>query len=252
MTIRQAPKADPHTQLTRLPDPPEPTDAMQQLPHISRAYVVLEDHYRQRPDVLVAGDGYLCYDANDLRGAPRPDCLVAFGVAIPPEDIVDANGYMISEVGKPPDFVLEVASESTGRRDYTLKRDVYAAYEVREQWRFDHTGGLYHDAPLAGDRLVDGVYVPIPVVTGPEGILSGYSEALDLELHWDRGDLRFWDVATGEYLPDLTEAKTQRNEAKAQRNAAIAQRDAETEARQAAEERVRQLEAELRRLRSDT
>ena len=52
-------------------------------------------------------------------------------------------------------------------------------------------------------------------------------------------------VATGEYLPDLTEAKTQRN-------AAIAQRDAETEARQAAEERVRQLEAELRRLQSDT
>ena len=121
------------------------------------------------PTFLVAGDGYLCYDASDLRGAPRPDCLVAFGVAIPPEDIVDANGYMISEVGKPPDFVLEVASESTGRRDYTLKRDVYAAYEVREQWRFDHTGGLYHDAPLAGDRLVDGVYVPIPVVTGPEG-----------------------------------------------------------------------------------
>ena len=238
MTIRQAPKADHHTQLTRLPDPPKPIDAMQQLPHISRAYVILEDHYRHHSDVLVAGDGYLCYDASDLRGAPKPDCLVAFGVGIPPADIVDANGYMISEVGKPPDFVLEVASVSTGRRDYTVKRDTYAHYGVGEYWRFDHTGGLYHDAPLAGDRLVDGEYVPIPMVTGPEGILRGYSDVLGLELHWDRVDLRFRDPDTGEYLLDLTEVK--------------AQRDAEAEARQAAEDRVRQLEAELRRRRSDT
>ena len=95
----------------------------------------------------------------------------------------------------------------------------------------------YHDAPLAGDRLVNGVYVPIPVAAGPDGVLSGYSEALGLELRWNRGELHFWDPATGAYLPDLTEAK--------------AQRDAEAEARQAAEERIRQLELELRRLRSE-
>ena len=49
--------------------------------------------------------------------------------------------YTISEIGKPPDFVLEVASEGTGRRDYTVKRDIYAGYGVTEYWRFDHTGG---------------------------------------------------------------------------------------------------------------
>ena len=252
MTTRHIPKTGRHRPLTRLPDPPKPPDAMQQFPHVSNAYAILDDYYRDRPDVLVAGEGYLCYDASDLRRAPRPDCLIAFDVAIPPASIIEANGYVISEIGKPPDFVLEVASESTGRRDYTVKRDIYAGYLVGEQWRFDPTGGRYHDTPLAGDRLVNGELVPIPVVTGTDGILRGYSEALGLELHWDNGILRFWDPTTSEYLPGLTEAKSQRDAEAAARRIAVAQRDAEAQARQAAEERVRQLESQLRRLRSDS
>ena len=169
------------------------------------------------------------------RACPRPLHLNLFPTSTPP---LINYGYTISEVGKPPDFVLEVASESTGRRDYTVKREIYASYRVHEQWRFDHTGGRYHDAPLAGDRLANGEYVPIPVLSGPDGVLRGYSEALGLELHWDRGTLRFWDPATEAYLPDLTEAK--------------AQRDAEAEARLVAEARIRQLESELRRLQSGT
>ncbi len=236
MTTGHIPKTGCHRQLTRLPDPPKPPDAMQQFPHTSNAYVILDDYFHDRSDVLVGGGGYICYDANDLSRAPGLGCLVAFGLDVPPADIVDANGYTISEVGKPPDFVLDVASKWTGQRDYTVNRDIYAAYRVREQWRLDYTGRRYHDAPLAGDRLVNGEYVPIPVLSGPDGVLRGYSEALGLELHWDRGTLRFWDPATETYLPDLTEAK--------------AQRDAEAEARLVAEERVRQLESELRRLRS--
>ena len=70
-----------------------------------------------------------------------------------------ANGYVIEEVGKPPDLVMEVASASTGRNDYTEKRITYADLAVPEYWRFDYTGGAYHDAPLAGDRLSEtGVY----------------------------------------------------------------------------------------------
>ena len=60
--------------------------------------------------------------------------------------------------------MLEVASVTTGRNDYTRKRDDYAAFGVPEYWRFDPSGGEYHDAPLAGDHLVDGVYHPIEVV----------------------------------------------------------------------------------------
>ena len=48
----------------------------------------------------------------------------------------------VDEVGKPPDLVLEVASESTGRRDYTFKRDGYEKMGVGEYWRFDPSGGI--------------------------------------------------------------------------------------------------------------
>ena len=235
---------------------------MQRLPHSARAYVILNDYYRDRPDVLIGGRCYLCYTANDFRNSLRPDLFVSFNLAVPPADIIEANGYTISEVGKPPDFVLDVmVSESVGRRDYMVKRDIYAGYLVGEQWRFDPTGGRYHDAPLAGDRLVNGEIVPIPVVAGTDGILRGYSAVLGLELHWDSGILRFWDPTTAEYLPGLTEAKSQRDAAviqrdaeaearriaAAQRDAAVIQRDAEAEARRIAESQ-RDAEAEARRI----
>ena len=80
---------------------------------------------------------------------------------------------MIDEMGKPPQFVLEVASEHTGVRDYTVKRDGYALYGVPEYWRFDWTGGDFHDQSLAGDRLVNGKYEPIPLTTEPDGMIWG-------------------------------------------------------------------------------
>ena len=193
--------------LTTLPDPPKPPDAMQQRRHIASADQVLRAHYHHRPDVLVSGEGYMCYDASDLRRAPHPDCLVAFGMTIPPRMIEDvANGYVISEVGKPPDFVLEVASYSTGRRDYTVKREQYMAYLVGELWRFDATGGRYHDAALGGDiQQPDGSYERAQVHTEANGIIRAYSPALGLELHWDDHRLRFWNPQTGQYLLDMVE-----------------------------------------------
>ena len=167
--------------------------------------------------------------------------MVAFDVPFPPAEIVASNGYTISEIGKPPDFVLEVASQSTGRRDYTDKREIYARYGVAEYWRFDRTGGQFHDVALAGDRLLpSGEYESIPVETMPDGVVSGHSALLGLELRWVEGALRFWDPATGDYLPDLAEAKAQRDAEATVRRIAESQRDA-------ALERVHQLEAELRR-----
>ena len=104
--------------------------------------------------------------------------------------------------------------------------------------------GSFYDAALAGDRLLpNGEYESIPTYRMDDGVVRGYSPALGLELRWVSGTLRFWDPATGEYLPDLAEAKAQRNAE------AVARRLAETQ-REAAEERVRQLEAELHRLRA--
>ncbi len=204
-TLTPPPPAAP-ARLAPLPDPPKAPDAMQQSPYTSRAYLILDNYFRARPDVLVGSEGYLCYDTHDRARWVKPDCLVAFGVD--PAAIFERNGYVISEVGKPPEFVLEVASESTGREDYTRKRDIYADYGVAEYWRFDRTGGQYHDRPLSGETLVNGRYEPLPLNTDADGVIRGYSPVLGLELHWDTGRLRFYDPVAGRYLRDLQEAES--------------------------------------------
>ena len=78
-----------------------------------------------------------------------PDLLIAFDVDS--SLYYQSNGYIISEQGKPPDFVLEVESESTAEIDLGPKRDDYAAFGIPECWRFDETGEYY------GDRLAGGV-----------------------------------------------------------------------------------------------
>ena len=114
---------------------------------------------------------------------------------------------------------MEVASASTGRNDYTEKRITYANLGVPEYWRFDYTGGAYHDAPLVGDRLSDtGVYRPIGMITEADGVIWGYSEVLGLSLCWVEGRLRFWARAQGQYLPDLPESEA-RADAEAQARA---------------------------------
>ena len=248
MTTRpasQPPQAGRRPRLTPLPGVSHIFDMLEQGPHVSRAYLILEDYFLSQPDVFVGMEGWLCNDASEAGRAPRPDCLVSFGVDFSSEEISSVNGYVINEIGKPPDFVLEVASQTTGRRDYIDKRVIYAGFRVAEYWRFDHTGGRYHDVALAGDRLVGDSYEPIPVETGSDGIIRGHSAALQLELHWHQGRLRFWNPATGEYLPDLTETK-------AQRDAAQRRADEEQAARLAAEARIRELEAELNRRQSES
>ena len=223
----------------KLPDPPRINDMRQRL-SLSIFDGTLMPHFADRPDVLVCGSGYLCYRTTDHPSTRlEPDGLVAFGVE--PEEIIIDNGYIISDVGKPPDFVLEVASRSTGRRDYTVKRDGYAGFGVGEYWRFDHTGGRYHDAPLAGETLVNGRYEPIELSENRPGkmygMLSGYSPTLDLYLCWDRGNLRFYDPKTDEFLLDPMEL-----------GAALSETQSELDATQAelaaAIERIRQLEQE--------
>ena len=238
-----------YVRLKTLPDPPKPPDALNQSPHIFRTYAILENYFRHRPDVLVGGRGYLCSDTRDRSRWVRMDCVVAF--AVDPEAIIARNGYVISEVGKPPEFVLEVVSESMGRRDYTRKRDLYAEYGVAEYWCFDRSGGQYHDRSLSGDRLVNGRYEPLPLDTGADGVIRGYSPVLGLELHWAAGQLRFYDPAAGDYLPDLAEAMTQLDAEAAARAIAEAQRDAAAAGQADLQAENERLRAQLRRLQSD-
>ena len=101
MTAKPQPSVK-YAGLTSLPDPPKRPDAMRQRPHVARADQVLRASYHLRPDVLVSGEGYLCYHARDARTSPHPDCLVAFGLEIPGDVIEElTNGYVISELGRP-------------------------------------------------------------------------------------------------------------------------------------------------------
>ena len=245
---------------TPLPDPPKKMD-MTQRKHIVRAHAILEDRYADDPATLVSGEGYLLLNAGDWSRYVVPDCVIAFGVDA--VEIEKANGYIISEAGKPPDFVLEVASKTTGVRDYTFKRRFYQDVGVLEYWRFDYTGGEYHDAPLAGDILDDGEYRRALIQVDSDGRFWGYSRALGLYLVWEAGNLRFYDPALSQFLPNLTETKRERDEAvraseedraariESDRRAARADRRAEAEraARIAAERRAAEAEAELARLR---
>ena len=62
-----------------------------------------------------------------------------------------------------------MASLSTALNGYTTKRSGYAAYGVHEYWRFDPTGGDYYPVPLAGERLVEDEYQPIPIEHTAQG-----------------------------------------------------------------------------------
>ena len=270
--IRQAAPATPRAAdaggrlIEMLPDPPKNGDDMNQEPILSSAAETLRAYFFDRRDVLVRGAGYLCVDTREREGQIVPDCLVAFGVNT--ANIFARNGYVIREVGKPPDFALEVASESTGRADYTTKRRRYAELNVPEYWRFDETGGKFHDKPIAGDRLVDGAYLPIEIVREPDGMLWGRSAVLGLDLCWDAGRLRFYDPVAGEYLRSQLEEKlgrlAEREQRQAERErslaaearhraeferrlAAEAQRQSEIERRLAAEAEILRLRERLRR-----
>ena len=251
-TLKTTPNKYAH--INPLPDPPQKLDGMQESRYIFNARFVIERHFQNRQDVLINGYGYLCHSTRNRRDWTYPDVIVAFGVD--PGAIEARNGYVIDEIGKPPEFVLEVASKSTGEKDYTIKRQRYANLRVSEYWCFDHTGGKFHDQPLAGDLLINGTYHPIPLQTDPNGTIRGYSPALALELCWQNGRLRFYDPTTQQYLPDEKETANLAETESAARAQAETQAATESAARtiaearaNAAEARAAQAEAELQRLR---
>ena len=230
-----------------LPDPPYQKE-MQQFKPIYLFASVLSARFDGRDDVLISGAGYLCRTRSDMNPTFVPDGIFVGGVA-DPNGVIAMNGYVIDEVGKPPDLVLEVASKSTGRRDYTVKREGYALFGVAEYWRFDPSGGSYHDAALAGDTLVDDKYEPIEIHEDAEGLLWGYSAVLDLHVCWDGGELRFRDPATMEFLLSNAEAHAELDDAHAELDDAHAELDLERERRLSAEAEAARLREQLRRLR---
>ena len=191
---------------------------------------VLENRFLDRPDVYVGGDMLMYYRMNDNATRVAPDVFVVFGAA----GKHFRDSWIVWREGKAPDFVMEVASPSTWRRDAGEKRDIYAGMGVSEYWRFDPTGE--HFTPqLVGERLAGGEYHPIMLETDSDGTLRGRSDVLTLDICAKPGlELRLYDPETGQWLRTHRESEEALQVAEA--------------GKQAAEDEVRRLREQLQNL----
>ena len=206
-------------------------DAMYQFPKLIKTMDILVARYEDRPDVLVSGDNAIYYEQGNPRVHRSPDGFIAFGVDR--DAILQENGYKVWEVGKPPDWVLEIASPSTARVDLTIKREIYASIGIGEYWRFDASGGDYYGEPLVGEFLQDGEYRRFEIHTSDDGVAWAHSPLLNLDLYSGDIRLRYYDPVAGEWLHDLKDTQAELQDTQAEL------RDARR--------RVRELEDELRR-----
>ena len=212
---------------------------LQEIGHILSSHFSAEGRHGVH---LFSNGTNICYDPNNLNVRVQPDYYIAFGVD--ENSIRRRRLYLPWEVGKVPDFALELASDTTYRNDLYRKPGIYARIGIAEYWRFDPTGGELYGEPLYGGALVDGEYQPIPLTTEPDGVLKGYSDVLGISLCWieERNRLRFYDPAAGSYLGTLPELHAALRE---ERSALQEERAA----READQARISELEDELRRLR---
>ena len=210
--------------LEKFPDFPSRDDMQNSLHLDDDAHqAILCQRLGNYDSTIVLGEIPVRWTPRQQEGHRIPDLLVAFNVnrAL----AVEQKGYSIRDQGKPPDLVLEVASESTGENDIGDKRRDYANFGIPEYWRYDPTGGARHGAPLGGDRLVGGTYEPVEIVEVAPDHFHGHSEVLGLDACWDHGQLRWYDPAQEQHLMTFRE---------------------EMDARIAAEARIRELEKELK------
>ena len=205
--------------------------------------------------------------SEDLRIAIAPDYYRSKNVDV--SRIRDDTGYNLWDIGKPPEWALEVASRSTHRRDLYEKPDIYARIGVSELWMFDPTGGELYGQALMGFRLAEGEYEPVEIAENEHGLPSGYSEELGLRLcalEWSKREeilrvqpnmervlaanfqpwqLLFQSVETGEYVINTRALRDEYRRVEAERDAAErraesaeARVESEREARESAELRI--------------
>jgi Uma2 family endonuclease len=194
----------------------------------------LKDHFRDEPQVYVAGNMLLYYEEGNPAACVAPDIFVVQGVSKR-----ERRTYKLWEEGQPPTVIFEITSRGSRLEDLGTKRALYAMLGVQEYFLYDPLGE-YLRPPLQGYRLQQGEYER--VLPGDQGQLV--SQALSLELRLHDGQLLVVNPATGERLLTPAEAHAaRRNEAEA--------RQAEAAARQAAEARAALAEAELERLQDE-
>src|SRR5262249_21281648 len=107
----------------------------------------LEDVFKGRDDVYVAGNVNWFWERGNPRRRRSPDAMVVFGVEKGPR----RSFRSWNEGGAVPAVCFEMASARTWRANLGAVRDDYEAHGVREYFVFDPTRE-YLEAPLAGFR----------------------------------------------------------------------------------------------------
>ena len=226
-------------------EPERLEDGMVQQPVINEIVGLLMPHYRGRSDVFASNAGLIFYDSSDTNRRIAPDLCIAFDVDVEAIYGIRVFNYVMWDIGKPPDFVMEVASPSTANNDLGPKRELYERLGIQEYWRLDSTpGSELYGRPLVGERLVDGRYQPYELHTAEDGTLWSHSEVLNLRFHWGLDLFEQFDVRdeTGRTINREVrerEARLAEREARlTERLAAEARESIERDARLAAEARV--------------
>ena len=150
--------------------------------HPAIEYVAMAVRYilRGMGSVFLGSNIPLRTNRLNRREHEAPDYYLAWGVDV--ASIRGQTAYNLWEVGKPPEWALEVASPSTYERDLNDKPRRYAEIGIGEYWMFDPTGGELYGEALMGFELVDGVYEAVEVVRNEHGLSSGYSRELGVRL----------------------------------------------------------------------
>ena len=217
-------------------------DGEYQAPIYREIVNTIQTYFSDSANVRVNGDTFIYYQEGNPNLRIAPDCYVVSNLsefALKSLSLEGNNTYLLWEVGKPPDFVLEIGSPSTARVDLGRKRDLYAELGVGEYWRFDASGGDFYGEPLVGEYLVDGEYRRFDLMYEDDGLIWARSEALGLDLWWDgEGRLRFYDPGAGIWLLNQEEEN-------AARLSAEVLAEEERTARLSAEARLAEMEAEL-------
>ena len=193
------------------------------------------------PDALAVADILVYPEEGNPRNRIAPDVLVAFGVGTH-----SRSSYLVWEEGKPPDWVLEVASPSTASKDLDFKRRAYAAMGVPEYWLFDPKGDVFPagQPQLQGLALSHGGYVRL-APRHADGLAMIRSGVLGLDLRVEGEFIRMRDPATRKDILHQGELKALAERETARRKDAEARAEREAADRLVAQARVAELEAAL-------
>ena len=162
-----------------------------------------------------------------------PDVMVAFGV---PRERFRLS-YQTWRMGKVPDFVLEVVSKSSVRRDYGSKRELYERLGVAEYFIFDGRVSPGRERLTAYRLNAEGRYDEVRPAMH-EGVGMGIrSELLGLVAFVEGADrLGWWDPEKRERLLRYDESERDR---KREREGRLREREARLRER---DERLRERE----------